>query len=261
MIGTIMCRSVFALAVVCLSALSLRSDPAAACGIVFRDVQAAVAPLPDVRVWYGAKIERRAEVPACLEWAVDDLNAAVEANGRFVEHGGWSAVLARVAAISTQTDIHYWSADRGRWRHMLQDARALLANDPGAVRHDFIPEELQAGRTLYFRYRANGASHDVVLRMRIRERSAARLVLDLENARNIPVHPLLHIQPAETKVAVVIEHEGDDQFRYRSLMALDLELGPFLSYLVEDSLRHRSVAIFRFLAGIPTDLEPHADGA
>ncbi len=242
--------------------LLLRPDAAtAACGNLFNDVRAEVASLLETRAWYGGALRRHAAVPECLGWALDDLNAAMEANGRFVEPGGWNAVLRRIGAISTQTEIQYWSASRGRWRQLLDDAAALLSDDPAAARGDFLPVELQAGRTLYLRQRANGDDNDVVMRLRIHERTADRLVIGLENAGAVPVHPLVRIDPAATRVALMIEHEGGGRFRYRSLMALDLELGPFLPYLVEKSLRHRSVALFRFVAGIPTDLEPHADGA
>ncbi len=236
----------------------LAPEAVAACLDPIHGEPGEVSSLPEIAVWYGDTVRLGGAVPDCLDWPVEELNAAIETNGRFVEPGGWDAVLARIGAVSAQKEIRYWSWSRSRWRELLADSAALSAPDPAAMRADFLPAELEPGRTLYLRQRPNGAEHDAVLRMEVVERSSDRLVIDVENANGVPVNFLLRVQPAQTRLAIIIEAEPDNHFRYRSLMGLDLELGPFLRGLAGDSLRHRSVAIFRYIAGIPTDQEPHA---
>lgn len=236
-------------------------DAVAACSNAIPGAPVAVSSLPEIAVWYGDEVRRRGAVPGCLDWPVEELNAAIEANGQFEEPGGWDAVLRRIGAISAQKDIRYWSWSRRRWRDLLTDADALSAPDPAASRPDFLPADLEPGRALYFRQRPNGAEHDVVLRMEVVERNPDRLVINLENAGDVPVNFLLRVRSSQTRLAIVIEAEPDDRFRYRGVMGFDLELGPFLRGVAGGSLRHRSVAIFRYIAGIQTDLEPHADAS
>ncbi len=234
-----------------------KAGTAGACTVTTENASAEARSVPAVNAWYGYAVRARGAVPDCLDWPVEELNAAVEANGRFVEPGGWDAVLTRLGAISAQRYIRYWSQRRGRWRGLFDDAAALSAPAATATRADFLPAELEAGRTLYLKQRPNGAEQDTVMRLDVLERSPERLVVVMENVDHMPVVFFYSVQPSQTRLAIIIEAESVNTFSYRSVMGLDLELGPFLRR-VGNSMRHRSVALFRYIAGIPTDLEPPA---
>ena len=110
--SSVMASSVMASSVVA-------SDAVAACSNAIPGEAVEIGSLPEIAVWYGDAVRRRGAVPDCLGWPVDELNAVIEANGRFVEPGGWDAVLARFGAISAQREISYWSWSRSRWRDLL----------------------------------------------------------------------------------------------------------------------------------------------
>ena len=214
--------------------------------------------LPDVAVWFDEPARTKAVLPDGLDWPIDKLTAVAETNGRFADPGGWNTVLRRIGAVSQQQQIRYWSQSRNRWRDLFADAAALSGPDPEMVRDDFTPDDLQPGRVLYLKQRPNGASQDAVLRLSIVERSPERLVINFENDDGAPFPVLLTVQASLTRLALVIEREPDGAFRYQSVMGADLNPGRLLRDTASKSLIHRAVAMYRYVAGIPTDQEPPA---
>ena len=74
-----------------------------------------------------------------------------------------------------------------------------------------------------------------MLRLEVVERTPDRLVIDLENADSVRVNFLLRLRPSQTRMAIIIEAEPNDRFRYRGVMGLDVDLGPFLRSVAGDS--------------------------
>lgn len=211
----------------------------------------------NVRVWYPSSGEGRWTPPACTGWSGESYTALVAAAGRFRHAGSSDELLARVGAISRFTTIRYWSVTRGHWRRMIQDAAALDGADPTSRRADFAPDELTPGRVLHYLQEDNDPTRPVVYRLEVRERTPDRVVLALANETPIAIAILDVAEPEGYQFLYVLEREAGEVWRYynlyRARLALDL-----LPRDPEASMINRAAAIYRYMVGVPTDLEPPA---
>jgi hypothetical protein len=214
-------------------------------------------PLPAYRIWYGDDFPGGWTPPACTPWEKKPFAILVATAGRFHEPGGIEAVAARFARISSLSSVRYWSVTRQRWRGLIEDAHALSGPDPAGLRGDFTAAELRPSATLFFRQQENTPAGDVIYRLTVHERNADRLVVTTENA--LPVRFLLLplFGPGDYQTLFVIEREDEGHWRYYSLLRV---AGSFETMLRDHAASYinRAVAIFRHIAGLPTDAEPPA---
>jgi Family of unknown function (DUF6675) len=217
---------------------------------------AAVATPPAVEVWTQDDTGSQWEPPACTGWDAGRFNLAVAVSGRFREPGGIETILSRFGAVSRWTGVRYWSVSRKRWQGLVEDAHALDGPDGKRRRGDFAPEEMRPGRDLYFS-QTNSGSGSVVYRLRVRERSADRLVLETENVTAVRVLAMPIFSPGDLRTLYFFERSPPDAWSYYSLAGVDRGSNP-VAQGREASYVNRAVAIFRHVAGLPTDQEPPA---
>jgi hypothetical protein len=212
---------------------------------------------PNAKVWLPDDIGGEWRPAVCTEWEPREFTVLVGTAARFRNSAGVNALLHKIAAVSKLATIQYWSVTRERWRPFITEAYALTGPDPDARRPDFSLEELQPGRTLYFWQDENTPAGEVVYRMIIRERSADRLVLEIENALPVRFLFLPLFGPGEYQLLYFLERESGDVWRYYSLTRVGGSRN-FLARSYRDSYINRAVAVYRHLVGIPTDKEPPA---
>lgn len=225
---------------------------------------AAVGEQPRVRIWTGAADMDDWAPPACTGWSAQRLLVAVETAGRFEHDGDADDLLARFAAISRYPEILYWSHTRDTWRQLIPEAQALASTDPESRRDDFTPADLVAGAEVFYRQRENTPAGDVVYRLRVRERTPDRLVIDLANANTVRQRGFKLFDPGAYQFLYVVEREQRDTWTYYGLMRSAVPSNPLIGLvwaILDDggpSYINRTVAQFRFVAGIATDTEPPA---
>jgi len=177
--------------------------------------------------------------------------------GRFHNAGGMAALATRVGAISTATSIRYWSVSRQKWRPLFAEAQALRTPDPDTPRDDFTEDEVSVGADLYLSQEENNPTNAVVYRMTVRERSAHRLVLSVTNESPARLLLVPIFEVGEQESVTFLLHERDQIWRYYSLTRLGG--GPDTGARDHaSSLVNRAIAVYRHVAGIPTDLVPPA---
>ncbi|MBM3503241.1 MAG: hypothetical protein FJX65_05145 [Alphaproteobacteria bacterium] len=180
----------------------------------------------------------------------------VETSGRFEAPEGITGALTRMAAVSRYRTIQYWSISRQRWRSLVDDASALEGPDRSARRPDFALPELGEGATFHFWLDENSPAGSVVYRARL-ARSTFGYTIDIENVTPIRAMLLPMVEPGQHRFHYSFEPDGATAWRYYSLM----RTGPALIPLPAErrgSYVNRAVAVFRYVAGIPTDTEPPA---
>ena len=180
----------------------------------------------------------------------------VAVSARFRRHDGIERVLSRFGAVSRWTGVRYWSVTRKRWQALVVDAHALDGPDGTQPRVDFAPDEMRAGRDLYSS-QAHRGSGAVVYRLRVLERLVDRLVLETENVTAVRVLAMPLFRPGTLRTLYFIERAAPDVWSYYSLAGVDRGSNP-LSQGHEASYVNRAVAVFRHVAGLPTDQEPPA---
>jgi hypothetical protein len=152
--------------------------------------------------------------------------------------------------------MRYWSTTHAEWRTLIVDAHALTDSQPNHRRGDFAPDEMQAGKVLYFE-QVDNLSGAAIYRIHVAEASADRLVFDVENVSVMRYLFVTLFRPGEMQSVYFLDRESEDVWRYYSIA----RTGRSASRLAtghESSSINRAVAFYRSLAGIPTDQEPPA---
>jgi len=207
-----------------------------------------------VQVWTPAQLGAGWAPPACSGWTAPGLRSLVGVTGAFRLAGGAPAVLARFGAVSRTVGVRYWSVSAKRWEPLITAARATDA--AGRPRADFTAAEMVPGAALSYSQTDNG-SGTAAYRLRVMSASADRVVLTTENASKIRVMLVPLFSPGELQTLTVLTRQAGDAWAYSSLT----RTGAGANRLAdghEASAVNRAVAMFRHVAGIPTDQEPPA---
>lgn len=256
-----MLKSLF-VALFVLAAPALASDatvgPRHACGSALAPAYPPPGAPPVVKVWHDKDLRRSGwEPPHCAGWAPSSHPKLVLAMaGSFRFDGTVDELLARIGAISTLSSVRFWSVTEKTWRPFVVDASALSGFDPRSRRSDFLVTEMTAGRELYY-WEKQSRSGNIVYRMTVLERSRARAVVATENSTPVRLLLLTLFAPGAIQTLTCVEQISPGVWGAFLLVrtgagASALAIGHDASYV------NRAVAIYRHLAGIPTDEEPPA---
>jgi hypothetical protein len=208
---------------------------------------------PVVKVW-----ERDPEwtAPPCTGWKEPGFGMLVALAGRFRSAEGSSGLLRRIGAISQLQGVRYWSTTHQGWRTLITGASAVEDATGNHRRGDFAPEEFVAGRSLYFEQEDN-VTGKATYQLRVNSISPDRMVFEIENTSTMRYLFVPVFRPGEMRSIYYLEHEKPDVWRFYSMT----RTGPGASSLAtghDASSINRAVAMYRHLAGIPTDQEPPA---
>jgi hypothetical protein len=233
--------------------------PRPPCGEAPRPAYADPGSAPNVQAWRGGDLGADWWPPDCVGWDSAGFDVLVALAGSFTAAGTAQDLIARFAAISRMTAIRYWSVTDQAWGPLVTSATALSGPDAALRRPDFAPAELTAGSTVFFAQSDNRSSGEVVYRLTIRELHPDRLVVETENVTAVRSPLIVTLfDPSELQSTYFLEHGAQDVWTYYSLSRTSPDVnwlarrGQVASYL------NRAVALFRYVAGIPTDQEAPA---
>lgn len=211
---------------------------------------------PSIRVWRKEELGRAHWAPPdCLSWR-GPTRFAVELAGDFRRDGDIEDILGRLGAVSRYSSIRYWSASAGAWRPLAEQAWALSDPDPARRRADFTAAEVLSGADLYYTQKEDRTG-TVVYRMRTIVASRHDAVISIENVSTIRFHILPLFEPGALQTAFFLDRRAPGVWNLYELTRTG-EGATLLAGGHEASYLNRSVALFRYLAGIPTDRDPPA---
>ena len=104
--------------------------------------------------------------------------------------------------------------------------------------------------------RDNRSASDVIYRMRVRESSADHVVIETENVTAVRWWGMTLFKPGALQTAYFLDMLAPDTWSYYTLTKISD--GSWLVAGHEKSYVNRVIALYRHLAGIPTDTEPPA---
>ena len=182
--------------------------------------------------------------PACLNWTSEGTRLAVALTGDFRFDGTVEDLLARFSAFSAYKSIRYWSVSHKSWQNLVSEAGP-----------DLRVADLMPGSA--FDYFENGRAGRTVYRLRILERTPDRVVLASENVTPIRAAVMTAFEPGALQSVTFLDRRGPGLWSYYQIIragqgASSLALGSEASYV------NRSAALYRYIAGIPTDRDPPA---
>lgn len=215
-----------------------------------------VGEAPAVQIWTDGRLVVPPSGIPCIGWSAPSFRTLVAVAGSFRSSEDSAGLLARFGTISNLLTIRYWSVTDHAWRPLVTAATALTAQVSGQPRGDFTAVEVASGRDLFLSQRDNRASTDVVYRMRVRESAGDRFVIETENLTPVRWWGLTLFSPADIQAVYFLQERTPGVWSYYSLTKI--AGGSWLTAGHEMSYINRAVALYRHLAGIPTDLEPPA---
>lgn len=225
------------------------APPQPPCGVSPQPAYAASDRPPAIAVWTEVGLRKTGWRPlACLNWGPDRTRLAAVLAADFRFSGSLDELLGRLGAFSAYKSIRYWSVNHQRWQELVSDAGRIAGPDLTAA-------DLEAGRT--FDYYENGRTGRIVYRLRILERTAERVVLATENVTPIRVALLTAFESGALQSVTFLDRRGPGLWGYYQVIragegASMIALGSDASYV------NRLTALYRYVAGIPTDREPPA---
>lgn len=211
---------------------------------------------PTVRVWKPSDFQPDWKPPACTGWRASDFPTIVAVAARFRFTAGTDGLRRRIGAVSETKGMLYWSATQKRWQDLILEAYAHPGPDSHQHRPDFSIDEISEGRTLFFQQEDN-LFGEVIYRMRIRTASTGRLVFDVENSTTVRYLLIPVFEPGEVQSIYYLDQEAAGLWRYYAIVRTSGRAGGLIMGH-EASAINRAVAVYRHLAGIPTDQEPPA---
>jgi hypothetical protein len=234
--------------------------PMPPCGVAPWPAHTPPGEPPAVAAWRDGALQSGGwRPPACTGWRPDARSRVVVAlAGRVAVAGGVDALLARAGAVSSMRGIRYWSTRDAGWHELVLEAVALSGPGPDAApRADFGAEELADGQAHAYRMVERRVG-EVGYALRVLERGADRLVVSVDSTSAVRAFGFPLFEPGALQTVVFAERDAPGKWRLYLLSRVDLHGSSVLAGGTQASVANRGLALFRHLAGLPTDREPPA---
>jgi hypothetical protein len=228
----------------CFAHLFAQIGPQPPCG-----AESVAYPAPDsppiVKYWSDSSFSRNWKPPACTGWTTTGFRSLTVVAARFRYAGDAADLLRKIGTISNLAGIRYWSTTLKQWLTLIVNAHALSNTS-----------ELKQGQTILFEQTDN-LSGKGLYRMHLAEATEDRIVYDVENVSTMRYYFVTTFHPGDLQTVYFLDREPEGVWRYYSIVRTGLNANR-LTAGHEASSINRSVAFYRYLAGIPTDREPPA---
>ena len=249
---------VFLVSVAATAAISAGEKPRPPCGVEPYPGYPALGAPPAIVLWTQAELGAGWSPPACTAWQSGSATLVVALAGHFREAGDADAMLARIGAISSLRDVRYWSITDKQWNALFTRATALDGPDPKKPRGDFSASEMRPGRDVYFLAADNRSGDDAVSRLHVREEASGHLVVETANVTPLRWMFLSFAAPGNVQTWYFLDRETGGSWRFYSLTRVLYASNFFVHFVAAESYINRALAMYRHLAGIPTDRDPPA---
>jgi hypothetical protein len=236
-------RSIF-IALFCINAAMAAEAPQPPCDGAGAPPYAAVGAKPNWAVYKTVTLQ-----VACAPAMQGRFDLVGALAGSFREDGGAERILERLGALSKMTAIQYYSERKHGSAKMLDESTALRSQSVEQRRADFTPAELKTGNALYHAQSDPVTGNTVVYLMRISAASPREITVEQENVGPLKYGPLTVADPRGLRTVHLLRESADGVWRYYLLTAV---AGRTASHY-EDSIMNRALAMFRYVAGQPTE--------
>jgi hypothetical protein len=185
--------------------------------------------------------------PACLGWPPGPAAVLVTFSARFRHDGSADALLARFGAVSKLTSVRYWSVTEKKWQPLFVKAQGAGG--------DFPLDRLKSGQELRFEQRDNRLPITTQQGLTVRAANEDRLHVEVRNAEAVSLMLVDLAKPGDLRTVHLLAREAAGVWRYDSITRV-ASAPTLLGGGNDSSWINRANALYRLIAGIPTDLEP-----
>jgi hypothetical protein len=235
---------------------SAQSGPQPPCGQDPVPAYPALDAAAEVKSWSKSDFGKDWRPPSCTGWTALGFTTLVTTVARFRYASAEEGLLRHFGAVSELTGTRYWSTTHQQWQTLITDAHALSGAQAGQRRADFTPDEMKAGKPLYFEQTDN-LSGKAIYRMHVAQASADRVVVDVENVTTMRYLLVTLFHPGEMQSIYFLDRESDGVWRYYGMVRTGKNASRLTAGNASSAI-NRAVAFYRHFVGIPTAQEPPA---
>jgi Family of unknown function (DUF6675) len=244
--------------IVCSLAWAAGSVPQLPCELSAYPAFPATDGPPNVEVWKGGELGADWNPPACTGWDTVPTAYAVGLAGHFASDLDTEGLLTRVGSMSNLRTVRYWSDTDGRWNPLFVEASALTGPDLASTRGDFTADEIRAGAPLYFLLTDNRSGNAIVTRIVLRDSGPGHIVLEMTNVSALRWW-VFELEPTGgMQTLYFLDRQSDGSWHFYSLVRARASLFLLVRFIPRASFVNRAVAMYRYIAGVPTDRDPPA---
>ena len=163
-------------------------------------------------------------------------------------------MLSRLGSISALNGVRYWSVTDKKWETLFTHAYALAGPDAKALRADFAATDFRAGNDLYFLSADNRTDSDMITHIHVISVDNERIVWATVNASPLRAFFITAVPAGGIETFYALERTKSG-WHFYSLTRISGVSSVFSSMVHGDSYINRAVAMYRYIASIPTDRE------
>lgn len=243
---------------ICGLAWAAGSVPQLPCGMPAYPVFPATDGPPNVEVWTGGELGADWNPPACSGMDKVPTAFAVGLAGHFASELDTDGLLARVGSISNLRTVRYWSGTDRRWNPLFVEASGLAGPDPASTRGDFSADDIRSGAPLYFLSKDNRSGNAAVTRIALKDIGPGHIVLEMANVSALRWW-VFELEPAGgMQTLYFLDRQSDGSWRFYSFARARASSFLLIRFIPRSSFVNRAVAMYRYIAGVPTDRDPPA---
>lgn len=232
-----------------------QNDPRVVCETKTKLVFPRPEESPVLNGWAQKKLITDAHALNCASLFPGDFTLYLTLTGSFRDQAAADSVLRRFGVISALQGVRYWSVKDGGWQTLIKEAAAVTAPTGKQKRPDFSLEELKGGNDLFYEQQDNRSAGKVIYRLRVLDAGPDKLMIVMENVSSVRFLFIPIFAPHDLQFLYIMQKTSPGVWGYYSLAAVR-GIWAATTPNGKKSYINRAVAMFRHIAGIPTDQNP-----
>jgi hypothetical protein len=221
--------------------------------------QPAYAPVgasPVIATWDERNANKTAwQASPCLQWSGGKTRMAT-ALSVVLHASSLDELITRYGALSQYSSIRVWSTMHHAWEPFtthagFTDGPSAAVTFPDPKASDFV-----TGKQFYY-YEIDPRTGRTVHRLTVGQRTADRVELITENVTPITYSMFTLFEPHGLRTATFIERRGPQEWGYFQTIGVG-EGSDFIAVHSASPYVNRLTALYRYMAGVPTDGAPPA---
>ena len=164
-------------------------------------------------------------------------------------------LLDRYAALSRYPSIRFWSTTNQAWEPFAASAGFVDGPEAHYSHPDLSAADFETGRTFYY-YEIDRTGR-TIHRLVVHRRTQDTVELATDNVTAIRYAPFTIFEPEALKTFTSIQRLGPDAWGYYQTISAGSG-SDFIAVRSPSPYINRLTALYRYMAGIPTDGQPPA---
>ncbi len=221
--------------------------------------QPAYAPpgsAPVIATWSESDADKAAwQLSPCLRWSAGKTRMAT-ALAAVLHAPSLDDLLTRYGALSQYKSIRVWSTMHHAWEPFANQAGFTDGPAATVTYPDLKPWDFVTGKEFYY-YEIDQRTGRTIHHLTVGQRTSDRVELITENVTPI-VYTLFTVFEARgLRTATFIERRGSQEWGYYQTIGVG-EGSDFIAVHSASPYVNRLTALYRYMAGVPTDGAPPA---